>query len=148
MGPLQYPDMASLLMLIGDVIPFRNKPQRGEVPGIPVEGPMGGRVSGTYGSKWRDPRFVEQEAANRGLRPGALTPASPRTGEIRQFQTDQAPSRSFESRFGPSEKAWIADLMMGRTSNVGQIRNFNQAWERLSPQERAMLSHKLFSEDF
>jgi hypothetical protein len=30
----------------GDVVPFRGRPQRGEVPGLPATGPAGGRMGG------------------------------------------------------------------------------------------------------
>jgi hypothetical protein len=42
---LSLPQMAQLLMQVGNVIPFRGRPQRGEVPGIPETGPMGGGLS-------------------------------------------------------------------------------------------------------
>jgi hypothetical protein len=51
MNPLDYGQMARMLMmapeLVGDVIPFRSRPQRGEVPGLPVTGPAGGRMGGS-----------------------------------------------------------------------------------------------------
>jgi hypothetical protein len=51
MNPIDYGQMARMLMmapeLVGDVIPFRNRPQRGEVPGLPATGPAGGRMGGS-----------------------------------------------------------------------------------------------------
>lgn len=34
-------------------------------------------IGGGFGSKWRDPKFVEQEAARRGIAPGKLQPVAP-----------------------------------------------------------------------
>lgn len=50
MGPLDYGALAKMLMMqpqpIGDIIKFRGRPQRGEVPGIPEVGPMGNARGG------------------------------------------------------------------------------------------------------
>jgi hypothetical protein len=50
MGPIDYKGMVQgllgVIQPVGDVIPFRRRPQRGEVPGIPETGPMGGGGSG------------------------------------------------------------------------------------------------------
>jgi hypothetical protein len=48
---LSMPQMAQLLMQVGDVIPFRRRPQRGEVPGIPEVGPMGAGRGSPMGPK-------------------------------------------------------------------------------------------------
>jgi hypothetical protein len=67
-NPYHEPGVA--MQLAGDVVPFRNRPQRGEVPGIPATGPMAGR----YGSRWRDPGQVREYEGSVGLRPGSLSP--------------------------------------------------------------------------
>jgi hypothetical protein len=62
-----YGNMARLLMMgpqmVGDIIPFRRRPQRGEVPGIPETGPMNARggigpLPRGYDAKTGEMRFL------------------------------------------------------------------------------------------
>jgi hypothetical protein len=97
---LNYQDMAALLSqlrLAGDVIPYRNRPQRGEVPGIPATGPMAGR----YGSRWRDPGQVREYEAQSGLRPGSLQPVAPQqTGQVLNHWKFPQPSPRLQEAIG------------------------------------------------
>jgi hypothetical protein len=76
---LSLPQMAQLLMQVGDIVPYRRRPQRGEVPGIPEVGPMG---RGVGASQWRTPEGVAAYEAQSGLRPGTLAPVNPNRGDV------------------------------------------------------------------
>jgi hypothetical protein len=180
---LNYQDMAALLSqlrLAGDVIPFRNRPQRGEVPGIPATGPMpGGRGGhgeviarypnildrlgnqrpGTYGSRWRDPGQVREYEGSVGLRPGSIQPVAPRSADVVNMPYGGAMSgspgqavpgfaRHNQATRQQADKDFLSNLMMGQGGySKDAIRNFNKAYEQLTPSEKAKLMQQLYFGD-
>jgi hypothetical protein len=159
MSPLAYKQMALQLMsplqFVGDVVPFRNRPQRGEVPGIPATGPMAGR----YGSRWRDPGQVREYEASSGLRPGSIQPVSPRSADVVNMPYGGAMSgspgqavpgfaRHNQATRQQADKDFLSNLMMGQGGySKDAIRNFNKAYEQLTPSEKAKLMQQLYFGD-
>jgi hypothetical protein len=129
------------IQLIGDVITgrFRGRTPTGEVPGVPATGPMPGARGGSYGSKWRDPRFVEQEAARRGIEPGHLQPVAPRSAEVtrlmpepqvtirtmslKEAKAQEAADRALAAKLRPTKK--------GETDHMSEAQF--QAWASRQP---------------
>lgn len=107
--PHQYPQMpgaaqgGGLLQQVGDVIPFGKK---GLLSSPATEGASaypGGR-GGLLGSQWRDPRFIEQEAARRGIEPGRLQGPS---ASVKQFATTKAPETGGRQKWSYEDGAGV-----------------------------------------